>query len=332
MTDIRSQQDVPKVLKPQAKQKQDRDWFEVGVAAALPVAIALLAMFFYLNAPVFMSVNNWISISVQVSALMTIAIPFALLLMAGKIDLSVGSTLALCGVVAGLSFEPLGIPATILLTLAVGTCVGLINGVLVSVVGMSPIIVTLGALTLIRGVAQWLSPNPIFGFPEEFLVIGYERVLGLPILTWIMLVVIGIGVLVMAIMPIGPQIVALGVNKRAAFLVGLRVKAIGVALYATTGFFVAVAALMSISRINSAPAGTLGIGVELSVLTAVLLGGIPFAGGKGSVWRVVLGVWLLGMLSNGLILMNVPTELSLMTTGLVLVVAAGLDVLRDRRS
>lgn len=312
--------------------KQDRDWFELAVAAALPVAIALLALFFYIKTPVFMTANNWIAISVQVSALMTISIPFALLLMAGKIDLSVGSTLALCGVVAGLSFEPLGITGAVLLTLAVGTVVGLINGMLVSAVGMSPIIVTLGTLTLIRGLAQWLAPNPLFGFPEEFLVIGYERVLGLPILTWIMLTVIALGVGVMALLPIGPQIVALGVNQRAAFLVGLRVKAIGIGLYAATGFFVAVAALMSISRINSAPAGTLGIGVELSVLTAVLLGGIPFTGGKGSVLRVVLGVWLLGMLANGLILMNVPTELSLMTTGLVLIVAAGLDVLRARRS
>lgn len=312
--------------------KAERDWFEIAVAAALPVAIALLALFFYMKVPVFMTANNWIAISVQVSALMTISIPFALLLMAGKIDLSVGSTLALCGVVAGLSFEPLGIPGAVVLTLVVGTTVGLINGVLVASVGMSPIIVTLGTLTLIRGLAQWLAPNPIFGFPEEFLVIGYERIFGLPVLTWIMLAVILVGAAVMALLPIGPQIVALGVNKRAAFLVGLRVRAIGIGLYAATGFFVAVAALMSISRINSAPAGTLGIGVELSVLTAVLLGGIPFTGGKGSVLRVVLGVWLLGMLSNGLILMNVPTELSLMTTGLVLVVAAGLDVLRAKRS
>lgn len=312
--------------------KTERDWFEIAVAAALPVAIALLAVFFYIKVPVFMTANNWIAISVQVSALMTISIPFALLLMAGKIDLSVGSTLALCGVVAGLSFEPLGIPGAVVLTLVVGTTVGLINGVLVASVGMSPIIVTLGTLTLIRGLAQWLAPNPIFGFPEEFLVIGYERIFGLPVLTWIMLAVILVGAAVMALLPIGPQIVALGVNKRAAFLVGLRVRAIGIGLYAATGFFVAVAALMSISRINSAPAGTLGIGVELSVLTAVLLGGIPFTGGKGSVLRVVLGVWLLGMLSNGLILMNVPTELSLMTTGLVLVVAAGLDVLRAKRS
>ena len=315
-----------------SERKLDRDWFELAVAAALPIAIALLALFFYIKVPVFMTANNWISISVQVSALMTISIPFALLLMAGKIDLSVGSTLALCGVVAGLSFEPLGIAGAVLLTLAVGTIVGLINGVLVSSIGMSPIIVTLGTLTLIRGLAQWLAPNPIFGFPEEFLIIGYERVLGLPILTWIMLAVIAIGFSVLALLPIGPQIVALGVNQRAAFLVGLRVRAIGIGLYATTGVFVAVAALMSISRINSAPAGTLGVGVELSVLTAVLLGGIPFTGGRGSVLRVVLGVWLLGMLANGLILMNVPTELSLMTTGLVLIVAAGLDVLRTRRS
>ncbi|PVZ65480.1 ABC transporter permease [Pelagibaculum spongiae] len=310
--------------------KQTSNWSDIAITAALPVAIALLALFFFINVPVFMTINNWIAISVQVSTIMTIAIPFALLLMAGKIDLSVGSNLALCGVVAGLGFSDLGIFSAIILTLIVGTGVGVLNGLLVSRFDMSPIIITLGTLTLIRGVAQWLAPHPIFGFPEDFLIIGYERILGLPILTWIMLAVIAMGAAVMAFLPIGAQIIALGVNQRAAFLIGLRVKGIGILLYAATGFFVAIAALMSVSRINSAPAGTLGVGIELSVLTAVLLGGVPFNGGKGSLFRVVLGVWLLGMLSNGLILMNVPTELSLMITGLVLIVAACLDRLRTK--
>lgn len=298
---------------------------------SLPIAIALLALFFYWQAPVFMTVGNWISISIQVATLMIIAIPFAILLMAGRVDLGVGSMLALSGVVAGLSFQTLGIPGTVALTLALGAGVGLVNGLLVGGLGMSPIIVTLGGLTLMRGVAQWLSPSPLFGFPEAFSWIGYGRVAGLPILTWIMLAVVVIGVLVMRVSAFGRHAVAIGVNERAAYLVGVRVKLMVILLYVAVGFAAALAGLLTIARINSAPSGTLGVGMELSVLTAVLLGGVPFTGGKGSLIRVACGVWLLGMLSNGLVLMNMRAEASLMITGLVLVLAAGLDVLRKRK-
>lgn len=300
-------------------------------AAALPAAIAFLALYFFYKAPVFLTLNNWISISVQIASLMTISIPFSILLMAGKVDLSVGSMVGLSGVVAGLSFPNLGIIATVVLVLAVGLAIGLLNGFLVGVLSMSPIIVTLGALTLLRGLAQWLSPSPLFDFPEAFTFIGYGRLLGLPILTLIMLSVLAVGLFVMARTPLGRHTVAIGVNERAAYLVGIRVKLTVMLLYGAVGMSAALAGLMMIARINSAPSGTLGVGLELSVLTAVLLGGVPFTGGRGSLLRVALGVWLLGMLSNGLILMNVPTVASLMITGLVLVLAAGLDVLRTRR-
>lgn len=308
-----------------------RNYGSLLSAAALPAAIAVLAIYFYLQSPVFLTVANWISISVQIAALMTISIPFAILLMAGKVDLSVGSMVGLSGVVAGLMFPNLGVIGTVLFTLGVGLAIGLLNGFLVGFIGMSPIIVTLGALTFMRGLAQWLSPTPLFGFPETFTFIGYGRFMGLPILTWIMLSVLVVGLYVMVRTPLGRHTVAIGVNERAAYLVGIRVKLTVMLLYGAVGAGAALAGLMTIARINSAPSGTLGIGVELSVLTAVLLGGIPFTGGKGSLLRVALGVWLLGMLSNGLILMNVPTEASLMITGLVLVLAAGLDVLRTRR-
>lgn len=300
-------------------------------AAALPAAIAFLALYFFYQVPVFLTFSNWISISVQIASLMTISIPFAVLLMAGKVDLSVGSMVGLAGVVAGLSFPNLGIFGTVVLVLAVGLAVGLFNGFLVGVLSMSPIIVTLGALTLMRGLAQWLSPSPLFDFPEGFTFIGYGRLLGLPILTLIMLAVVAVGQFVMARTPVGRHTVAIGVNERAAYLVGIRVKLTVMLLYGAVGMSAALAGLMTIARINSAPSGTLGVGVELSVLTAVLLGGVPFTGGRGSLLRVALGVWLLGMLSNGLILMNVPTTASLMITGLVLVLAAALDVLRTRR-
>lgn len=317
---------------PQLTRARPFDWIEFFISAALPIAVVLLGLFFYINAPVFFTWRNAINISVQTAALMTIAVPSAMLLMAGKVDLSVGSMLALCGVVAALSFETLGVPGAVLLTIGVGLTAGLINGTLISVMGMSPIIVTLGGLTLMRGVAQWLAPFPIFGFPESFANLGYERWLGIPYLTWIMIAVLVVGVFVMRFLPVGRRIIAIGINERAAYLVGVRVKLTGLLLYVAVGVATSVAALMSIARINSAPSGTLGVGVELTVLTAILLGGVPFTGGKGSILRVALALWLLGMLSNGLVLMNVPTELSLMITGAVLIFAACLDLIRTRRA
>lgn len=302
------------------------------ISLALPIAILLLAVYFSIRSPVFLTLENWISISVQVAALMTISVPFAILLMAGKVDLSVGSLLGLSGVIAGLLFPLLGVTWTVIVTLLTGLAIGITNGLLVGYLSMSPIIATLGGLTFMRGLAQWLSPTPLFGFPESFTFIGYEKLLGLPILTWIMCGVLLLGLVVMRFTALGRHTIAIGVNERAAYLVGIRVKLTVTLLYGTAGLGAALAGLMSIARINSAPSGTLGIAMELSVLTAVLLGGIPFNGGKGSLLRVALGVWLLGMLSNGLILTNVPTEASLMITGLVLIFAAGLDVLRNRRN
>lgn len=307
------------------------DPLETAIAAMLPVAVVLMGAFFTWHVPVFLTVGNLLSITVQVAALMTISIPFAMLLMAGKLDLSVGSTLAICGVVAGLSFGPLGTAGAVVLALLTGTVIGTLNGIMVSWMGLSPIIATLGTLTFLRGAAQWLAPTPVFGFPPDFLTLGYGRWLSVPYLTWLMVLVVILGLLAMKFLPFGRHVIAIGVNARAAYLVGVRVQRTGILLYALVGFATATAALMSISRINSAPAGTLGVGMELSVLTAVLLGGIPFTGGKGSILRVALGVVLLGMLSNGLVLMNAQAEVSLMITGLVLIFAAGLNVLRALR-
>lgn len=309
-----------------------RSYVDYLSAGALPIATVLLALFFALQSPVFLTLDNWISISVQVASLMTISIPFAILLMAGKVDLSVGSLLGFCGVVAGLTFARFGVVGAPLFALAVGLGIGLINGFLVSWLLMSPIIVTLGSLTLLRGLSQWLSPAPLFDFPKSFAHLGFGKFLGLPILTWITLIVLALGLVAVRFFTIGRHAIAIGVNERAAYLVGIRVKLTGMILYGVVGLSAALAGMMTIARINSAPSGSLGAGVELSVLTAVLLGGVPFTGGKGSLVRVALGVWLLGMLSNGLILMNVPTEASLMVTGVVLVLAAALDVLRTKRA
>lgn len=294
----------------------------------LPVATVLLMGFFATQTDVFLLPENLMSVATQNAPTFVVSAVFAMLLMSGYVDLSVGSLLALVGVSAGMAMNEWGMASGIALGLAIGLFVGAMNGVLIGLLGLSPIVVTLGGLAAARGLAQFMGQGSIFGFPEPFVDFGSGETFGIPNLV-IVAAVVCIGcIIVMACLPVGKWIISIGVNPRAAFLVGIPVKATVAILYTLTGVAVAIAALLQIARLDSAPSGTLGSGFEVTILTAVLLGGIPFNGGKGSLWRVLVGVWLIGVLRNGLTLLNVGTELSGIITGAVLVLAAGLEAAR----
>jgi len=195
---------------------------------------------------------------------------------------------------------------------------------------MTSIVVTLGTLAVGRGLAQTIAPEPVFGFPDVVEEFGSGLFLAIPYLMWVAAAVCGLAMFALNRMPVGRHLVAVGVNRRAAFLTGLRVKRVEVTLYTLTALAAAVAGIMLVARFGSAPSSSLGAGLELTVLTAVLLGGVPFNGGKGALWRVIVGVVLLGILRNGTTMMNVTPESSNIITGAVLVVAAGLEIMRHR--
>ena len=201
---------------------------------------------------------------------------------------------------------------------------------MVSLAGLNPIVVTLGTLAVGRGIAQVLAGNPIFEFPESVVDFGAGSFLEIPNLVWVAVASTLLGMVVLNLLPFGKHVVAVGVNERAAYLAGLRVKFIKLSLYVATAVGAAVAGMMLAARFNSAPGGTLGVGTELIVLTAVLLGGVPFSGGRGALWRVVIGVLLLGILRNGLVLLNFSSEAAQIALGAVLIVAAALELIRQR--
>ncbi|MFH8134915.1 ABC transporter permease [Pantoea osteomyelitidis] len=294
----------------------------------LPVATIALMVWFTTQTPVFFTVDNLLAIATQNAPTFIVASMFAMLMMAGYVDLSVGSVLALVGVCAGLALNAWGLIPGILVGLAVGLLAGLINGVLIGMLSFSPIVVTLGGLAAARGLAQYLGQGSIYGFPDAFADFGSDTTLDLPNLVLVAAVVCLAAVIATTCFPVGRKIIAIGVNARAAFLIGIPVRFVITALYALTGLAVGIAGLLQISRLNSAPSGTLGEGFEVIILTAVLLGGVPFTGGKGSIWRVLVGVWLIGTLRNGLILLDIGTELSGIITGGVLVMAAALEAVR----
>lgn len=306
---------------------QRRNVVEHVVNWLMPAIVVVMMVYFSLTTNTFLTTANFSSLLTQNAATFIVAAAAAMLLMSGYVDLSVGSTLALAGVVAGLTFNTMGVVPGILAGIGVGIAVGLANGVLIGYLGLSPIVVTIGGLAAWRAFALYLSPDQIYGFPPAVGQFAVGRFLGITYIGWIAIVVGVIALLVMAKLPLGRRIQAIGVNERAAFLVGVRVKPVVLGLYVVVGAAVGLAALLQIARLDSAPSGTLGAGFEVTILTAILLGGIPFTGGRGAMWRVLLGVWLLAVLRNGLILLNYSPEVAGMVTGAVLVLAAGLQAL-----
>jgi ribose transport system permease protein len=302
-------------------------WLKAKAAAnaLLLGVIALIVVFSNLNSA-FLTVDNFRNIFLQASYLSVVAVPMALLLISGRVDLSVGSTLALGAVISGMLINH-GVPfiPSVLAGVGAGTVVGIINGTLVTIWDFSPIIVTLGALTAIRGLTLTIAPDPVFNFTETFIQFGEGKFIGIPYLVWIAIVAFLLGAIVLALMPIGRHIYAIGVNSEAAYLSGVRVKPISLALFVATGAAAGLAGVMLAARLGSAPSGTLGVGFELEVLTAVILGGVAFNGGRGTILGVFLGVLFLGMLQNGLTLENVPSATGQIVKGITLVVAAWLD-------
>jgi ribose transport system permease protein len=258
-----------------------------------------------------------------------VAIPVAMLLIAGYIDLSVGSSLALGGVVASLVMDKgAGQPAVaIVLAIVAGAVVGLVNAVIITVLGLNSFITTLGTLTAVRGVAQLISPTPRNNFGDQFGMLGVGTVAGIPLSVWIAALLLIAAGIFLALTPTGRHVYAVGVNRQAAYLSGVPVRRLPFALFVLSGAMSGFAGTIVAARLNSAPAGQLGAGFELVVLTAVLLGGVALTGGEGTIFGVVVGVLFYGALNNSLVLLGVTTFWQAVASGLALVAAIGLSAL-----
>lgn len=294
----------------------------------LLLAILFMVAFFAQRSPAFLTLGNFRAMGIQSAVIGIVAVPSALLILSGKVDLSVGSTVALGAVVTGVllvaEVDPL---LASLLGIAAGGAVGVLNGLLVAALEFSPIIVTLGTLTAVRGIAQKVAEQPPFGFPPSFEQLATGALLRIPIPIILLIATFLAGIIVLNVTVAGRHIYAVGVNTEAAYLSGIRTKRIPFLLFLVTGLAAGLGGVITAARINAAPAGTIGNGFELDVLTAVLLGGVAFEGGRGSVFGVFLGVAALAILQNGLTLLNVDNDGTLIAKGAVLLVAAVLDSL-----
>ena len=275
---------------------------------------------------------NLRSVLIDGAIIAIVAVPVGMLIIAGFIDLSVGSSLALGGVVAGIVMNGGGgSPAVaVLLAVAAGAIVGLFNAVLTCVLGFSSFITTLGTLTAVRGVAQLMSPLPRNSFGSEFGFLGVGTLAGIPTSVWIAVVIFVVAALFLVLTPAGRHVYAIGVNREAAYLSGVSIRRIPFVLYILSGAAAGLAGTIVVARLNSAPSGQLGVGFELAVLTAVLLGGVALTGGEGTVFGIATGVLFLGILNNSLVLVGVSSFWQSVASGLALIVAIALSVLVQR--
>ena len=297
---------------------------------ATPLSIAFLGMFvfFALHGEGFFSVENLQNVALQSAVLCIVSVAVGFVMIAGYIDLSVGSIMGFSGVAAGyLMSQAHWSPVwASLVGVALGAAAGLVSGILVAYLRFSALIVTLGMLTIMRGSTFAITPETFYDFGPGFGMLGSGMILSLPIPVWIAAAVCIIGGIFLNFTAGGRHVYAVGVNQEAAYFSGINIRRIPLLLFMASGAAAGLGGIITIARIDAAPSGSLGVGFELSALTAILLGGVSFAGGRGTVFGIVLGVLFLGILQNGLAIMNVSFAGQQVANGLALVVATALEV------
>jgi ribose/xylose/arabinose/galactoside ABC-type transport system permease subunit len=291
----------------------------LGVLIALVIVMTLLD-------PLFLSPTTLLNTSRFFVEVGLMALGMTLIIITGGIDLSVGSNLGLVSVAVGFSYAAgLPLPLAILFGLVVGVAAGFFNSVFITVLDLHPLVVTLGTFALFQGLAYGLSnADAVSDFPAWFAYFG-QAYLG-PVPGQLILFVVAVAVvwIILSRTSFGRYVYAIGNNEEAARFSGVPIRRVKIALYSGIGLLVAMAAVIYTSRVYTARADT-GLGLELGVISAVVLGGASIYGGSGTIGGTVLGVLIIATLQNGLILAGVPSTWQLFILGVLLLVAVFLN-------
>jgi ribose transport system permease protein len=285
----------------------------------------------------FLTADNGWNILRQISVNLCLSVGMTLVILSGGIDLSVGAILALAGAMAaGLLKRGLALPAfdvllqfttfgAIVAGVAVGAALGWCNGFAIARFRLPPFVATLAMLSMARGLTMlWTGGFPITGLGGEFGFLGTGVPLGVPMPVWIAAGVVGVFAVVARRMVFGRHVYALGSNELTARLAGLPIDRIRIAVYTLAGALAGVAGLLVTARLDSAQPNA-GLGYELDSIAAVVIGGTSLSGGRGSIAGTVLGCLIIGVLNNGLFLLNVSPFWQQVIKGGVILVAVGLD-------
>ncbi len=300
------------------------DWSRFGILFAL----ILLIVGFSLLEETFLNFNNILNILRQVSIVGICAVGMTFVILTGGMDLSVGSVVGLSAVSSAIMLSDGVNPIiAVAITLVFGAIIGLVNAYFINNVGIAPIIMTLGMMTILRGVAYIISNGlPVYGIPKSYLFLGQGYIAKIPIPVIIMIIVFIIGSFILSKTTFGRSVYGIGGNIEASRLSGVNVKKAIYKIYMFAGVLYALAGVILLARVNSGQPKA-GDGYEMDVITACVLGGISLNGGEGRISGVIFGVLLMGTLANGMIMMNVPEFWQWVVKGAVLILAVSIDKL-----
>lgn len=319
---------------PQAAKRVVPWWLlrhETMLAAILLVALIVLGA---LNNR-FLTLDNLLNQGRLTTEVGLIALPMTFIIITGGIDLSVGSIVGLCAILLGYSWKNLGFPLPLAIgfSLLVGAAAGFLNGIVITRVKVPPLIMTIATLALYRGLAEGISQaRSVRGYPEWFYFIGQENLFGVPAQLWLLLIAIVVSAIVLDRTIFGRTLYAIGNNETAARFSGLPIDRVKLIIYTLSGLMAGLSACVLVSRVTTTRSD-MGIGYELDVIAAVVLGGTSIFGGVGTIWGTVIGLAMIQLLKNGLALTGVKGDATIVVIGAVLIlstlVASSLQRRRD---
>ena len=306
-----------------------------GVISQLAAAGALIVVFVFLSiaSPVFLSADNLYNIGVQTSYTAVIAIGITLVIITAGIDLSVGSVAALSGVVGVVLMAKAGVPVVLAILggILVGAACGLVNGLLVSVAGLNPFIATLGMLSVARGMVYIpTNAKSVFGVPDSFRLLGQGVIGSIPIPIIVVAVVAVAGYVVLARTKLGRYAYAMGSNREAARLSGIPIRRYLTVVYVISGALAGFGGMIASSQVASGQPN-FGIGLELDAIAAAVIGGASLFGGQGTVVGTLIGAFLIALIRNGSVLLDVNIYYQQVIIGVVIWIAVLWDQYRRRR-
>jgi ribose/xylose/arabinose/galactoside ABC-type transport system permease subunit len=302
---------------------------------SLMLIVCILAA---LRPDTFLSMDNLLNVLRRSSVYGIIAIGMTFVIISGGIDLSVGSMLAVCGMIGAAVMEAIGganpqgwaLVAGTIAGVAAGLLSGLINGILITRFRLQPFIVTLGTMSFFRGVALVMKDGQPINVPD-YKYLGEGVAAGVPVSILIFAAVIAAAMFVLRYTPLGRYTYAIGSNREAAFHAGVRVEKNLTWIYTIVGLLVGIAAMIQVSRTVSAQP-TAGLGLELDVIAAVVIGGASLSGGQGTITGTIIGTLLISFLRNGCTLLGISTNAQLIVIGIIIVVAVAVDQLAQAKT
>jgi ribose transport system permease protein len=306
--------------------RMNKDIKSIALKYKSLIGLLLLCIVISIISPRFLSVNNLLNVLTQVSVNAIIAFGMSFVILTGGIDLSVGSILAITGAIAASIIKGNGnFLVAILAAVGIGALIGALNGLVISKGKLQAFIATLAAMTIFRGVTYvYTDGTPISGLDGAFLAIGNEDLLGIPYPVILMILVFLLAWYVLTQTRYGRYVYALGGNEDSARLSGIDTNKVKTLVYVISGAAAALSGVIVTSRIGSASPNA-GVGFELDAIAAVVLGGTSLAGGEGSITGTLIGAMIIGVLNNGLNLMNVSPFYQSIVKGAVILLAVLLD-------